>query len=417
MNILFINDNCNYNKANKYHFSITKSYYLAKSFVNLQYDNKIYFLDEENYIDDNNIIFINTIPDNLDVIIFIRETCIQMILEKYPKLIDYIYDKNCKIIVKSDSTSWFDNKQFKKYIRTTFNDYAKKWIYDNFDIIYCQTKELQKIGKQFFNNDPLNKILISDMAISIDNIHKEQYNNPYTLNHDYCVDNHVSLMENKALYPLLMTQSFIKQHNNTNCIHEFNNKKFIIIYIGRIKSTSILEIMKNMMDILGVNYELHIFPCSFIIPGFNSNKLSAKSGYCLQLLRDIYFTNSYNIIIHHPYQHIDGYKYLYYADCGLDFSQSRPENIKSIQGNAKLLDYASVDLPCVLETNINNSWLYTNENGILIKNIGTVNDYVNGVKMICEQSNKYKTKNDKIIYETWDIRAEQIYNDIKLLDI
>jgi len=440
MNILIINDLSDILTTNKTHFSDTKGLFLSESFANNDDVKCLYFLSKSNQqlyrnfilfnIDDLTKEFLNSIH----FILFIRESLIELILTKLPLIKNILDDQERHQIigVKSDSIEWIKNKALRKWIKKEYNiSDARNWLYQSFDIVYVQTPELLngdyvttgKCGKSFFIHDNKNKILISDMAIN-KLISNEQYSNPFTLNHDYCVD---KIVQNKAFFPLMYTKQII---NNYNCdIKDFNKNKKIIIYTGRIKidNGNILYLMRDIFLKLGNDYELHIYPGRFIIPDTIFGILSPKDKNHLQLLRDKIFCNCNNVIIHFPYKHEDRFKILNNANCGLDFSQSRPLNIKSIQGNAKLLEYAGVGLPCVIESNINNSWLIKHKkSGYIIDNsfcdLNFVDEYAKGIQYICNnsllQNKEQRFKNGEYIRNTqnWDIRATQIikdYNDKK----
>ena len=55
------------------------------------------------------------------------------------------------------------------------------------------------------------------------------------------------------------------------------------------------------MKKLGEEYELHVFPGTFQIPGTNISKYSSKYPHNLQLLRDSIFYDCPNVIIHFPF--------------------------------------------------------------------------------------------------------------------
>ena len=199
----------------------------------------------------------------------------------------------------------------------------------------------------------------------------------------------------------------------------FNRPKKIIIYTGRIKVNGgrIFIDMREIMEILGDDYELHIFPGSFVIPLEKSTVVcSAKNANHLVLLRDTIFKNSKNIIIHFPYEHDDKYKYLYHADCGIDFSDVRPKPTKSLAGHAKILEYCEMGLPIVCEDNINNiNLIRQGKNGIILPYLASNLEYANAIKRIIndEKIDREYCRNITVEKENWDCKAKELLDQIK----
>ena len=135
---------------------------------------------------------------------------------------------------------------------------------------------------------------------------------------------------------------------NPDKLIELTSKKRIkIIYMGRIKTDGgkIILMMRDIMEQLGDDYELHIFPGSFLLFNEQINKVesySANNSNHLEILRNKIFMESKNVFIHSPFNHKDIKKYLWNVDIGIDFSSSRPLNIKANAGNAKLLEYCYI---------------------------------------------------------------------------
>ena len=361
--------------------------------------------------------------ENIKYLILIRETNIFDIIDKSESLKDFLLNKKkqVKISIKGDSIDWITSKdyinKFKK-LNLKFIDF----VINTFDMICCQTDELAKDGlanlskmySQEISEQIAKKIFISRMGIP----NKSPLDNnilcPYDINHSYCVDNYRNLAENKAFLPLY----FIKPHiefTNKN-IKNFNKLKKIIIYTGRIKTDggNILYIMKDIMKKLGDEYELHIFPGRFVIPNFEVSVLSPKSGSNLQLLRDIVFFDTDNVIIHYPYEEQDKTKYLQYADIAIDFSPNRPNNNICSAGNAKLLEYCYYGLKVVCEKNIGNSKLVENgKNGILLEGIASVDSYVDSIKKL---SNETINRNFTINYmrdnHNWDLISKELFEKL-----
>ena len=394
MKIFIINDLNDILQKRVTHFSLDKGLHLGYGLANNNCE--VYFLTTAPSIEYNLIHFINIKDANLkflntmNLIIIVRETEIPNILEDYPVLTNIILDKNrkSKIMVKSDSVQWIIDKQFRKYIASKFNigshiKFTVKWINIHFDYICVQTNEFKKDALSY-KIDP-KKLIVLNMAIPHLKVNYDQLENPYDTQHTYCVNNSASLSNGKALIPLYY-------NNNPDKINEFNKERKIIVYTGRIKTDGgkIFYIMRDIMEkINSINddYELHIFPGSFIIPDYSEDignlKCSANNSNHLSLLREKIFENSKYIIIHSPYEHKDMYKYLHHAYCGIDFSDVRPKNSNSKAGHAKILEYCSVGLPIVCENNINNLFLVNNgKNGIILPYLASVEDYVNAIKNI-----------------------------------
>ena len=206
-----------------------------------------------------------------------REPVLKQAIEKIPSFKKLIFNKNRNqlIGVKSDSCKWI-------------NSYDKDFLKNNIDLIYVQTegfKKLESITIMKNDKDLIKKLHVSRMGIpnkmplSMDN------ENPYKKDHSYCVDNFKSLCDGRALLPLTLmshNRNFIKE----DIINNFNKKKTIIIYIGRIRTDGgkVLFLMKEIMQKLGDDYELHIFPGRFSLPNCKVSVFSPKWGINLQLL-------------------------------------------------------------------------------------------------------------------------------------
>jgi len=268
MRIFIINDLNDILKKRISHFSLDKGLFLGHGLA--KNNCQVYFLTTGKTEFLNNINFINILEahteflNTIDLIIIVREALIPELLENYTVFKQFLinHDKKTKIMVKSDSIQWILDKNFRKYVSKEFNTKAitscvVKWACNIFDYICVQTIEFKNDALQ--RNIPENKLVVLNMAISDEIINYENLTNPYTTNHDYCVKNYKNLDNNKALIPLYYL-------NNPEKITEFNKNKKIIVYMGRIKTDSgkILFTMKDIMNKLGNDYELHIFPGSFV---------------------------------------------------------------------------------------------------------------------------------------------------------
>ena len=293
------------------------------------------------------------------------------------------------------------------------------FVINTFDMICCQTEELARDGlvnlAKIYNKDISEKIskkiFISRMGVPSKSPLDINVINPYDINHSYCVDAFKNLGERKALTPL----HFIKPHIefNNKDIKNFNKQKKIIIYTGRIKTEGgkILYMMRDIMKKLGDDYELHIFPGRFVIPNFDVSVISPKNGSNIQLLRDIVFFNSDNVIIHYPFEDQDKTRYLQHANIAIDFSPNRPNDSPSSAGNAKLLEYCYYGLKVVCEKNIGNSYLVENgKNGILLDGIASVDQYVEAIKKIAITTiNREDSINYICVNHNWEIISKELF--------
>lgn len=425
MKIFIINNLDDINSNIVTHFSLDKGLYLAYGLYNC--NNDIYFLTSSSFSIENNIKFINIneadsdFLNSCDLIIIIREAEIENILENYPSLKNIFFNNSArkvKIMIKSDSIQWILNKSFRKYLSKELHINAsinsiRKWVNKNIDYICVQNKE--------FKNDAINngilstRIIESNMGVPKDIlINFGNYDNPYNINHSYCKLDYKKLKNGDALYPKYYQE-------NLNKLEEFNKKRYIIVYTGRIKTDNgkIIYLMKEIMDKLGEEYELHIFPGSFYLTiAGELIRCSARNINHLLMLRDTVFPDTKNVIIHYPFEHKHGQKYLYYADCGIDFSPSRPKDELSHAGNAKLLEYCSIGLPVVCETNINNSHLVRSaSNGILIDGIGTSDQYIDAIKILLTMKiNRRLSSEITVNNNNWDLRAVELITNLSKQD-
>ena len=330
--LLILNDIENFEKKSLIHYSLVKGIELAKEMTKL-IDTYLLTTDISKIFNDINLVNIDELTTeflnkNISIILFIREANIHLILDKCKYIKEEFLKDNRRIKfgIKSDTLGWANNAQFKEWIKTNYSFSHIKWIYSHFDIMYCQTEEVRKIGIPMFKNDPENKVRISDMGIPIELPSKDSFSNPYDIEHSYCVKTVGKLDNNKALFPLLLSNDNVDQE----ILNKFNQKKHILIYTGRIRTNNgnLLFTLKDIMDKLPDNFELHIFPGRFKIPGGELEGYSPKNSNHLIILRD-FFKDNINIIIHKPYDYYNRYQYLYYADIGLDFSSTRPLDIKT----------------------------------------------------------------------------------------
>jgi len=433
MKILVINDIANYHQQVKQHFSLTKGYYFASGLSKIP-NNQVYFLTTGETKKENQLTFLNDLEitfdfiKDLNLILLIRENNFIEILEKYPLIKQWIFNEhrseNQKLAIKSDSLSWVYSAHYLKVFREKFKQNFVEFVAKFFDILFVQTEEYKKysvdIIKQRFGdlvaNAILKKVFVSRMGVPNQLPFDFKLKNPYDLNHNYCLDNYYKLKPDLALHSLVYT---LKNRAHTKKkIDEYNKKKTIIIYMGRIKvdGGKILYLLRDIMKKLGNDFELHLFPGRFELPDVEIEVLSPKYMDNLQTLRDSMFYQNDNVIVHVPFDDETKTKWVQYADIGIDFCSSRPLNKRSEAGHAKVLEYCYYGLKVVCEKNICNSHLVENaNNGILIDNLGTVDDYVKAIKEIKERKIDQKLASEKTIEDSnWE-RISKEFNDFLLI--
>lgn len=429
MKILVINDIADYHKQIKQHFSLTKGYYFAKGLSKIN-SNQVYFFTTGNTSNDEKLTFINdkelteSFLLSINLILLIRENNFLEILEKYPLIKSWIFnearDNNHKLAIKSDSLSWVYSAF---YLKTFRNKYKMNWVEfvaKFFDILFVQTNEYKiystNVIEERFGKPVANviqkKVFVSRMGVPNQLPFDFSIKDPYSINHDYCLDNYYKLKPNLALHSFPFT--FKNRPHNTLNLEDYDKPKIKIIYMGRIKvdKGKILYLMRDIMKKLGDDYELHLFPGRFELPDCPIKVLSSKYMDNLQSLRDAIFYNSPNVIIHVPFSNEDKTKWVQYADIGIDFCSSRPINKRSEAGHAKILEFCYYGLKVVCEKNICNSHLVENaNNGILLKGVATADNYVQAIKEISKKSINQEEVSKKIIDDSnWDKITSEFYN-------
>lgn len=424
MKFLIINDFNDINDVKIRHFSLDKGHFMAKSLHG--FGHEVYFLTIKDDYEQNGIKYIHFVNintdfiDTIDYVMIVREPLFIEILNILPALKNKILipkklRKNPKIIVKSDSPIWFTNKVFIDNLYNFFGvtksrHCVKQWIVDHVDYICAQNEEFKR--NALFNGLPLESILVSNMGISNNIIDFDELINPYDIDHKYCVDKSSLLTFGKALWPHYYVEN--PEKKSEICV-----KKNIIVYTGRIKTNGgkVLFNMSNIMKELGDEYELHIFPGSFVIPSENdsSTSHSGKNTNSLNLLRDTIFKENKNIFVHYPYIHEEKYRYLHFADCGIDFSDIRPKNAIPLAGHAKILEYCESGLPVVCEENIQNLFLIKNgNNGIILPYMASDLEYAEAIKKIQTMNiDRQFCRNITVQNENWDIRAQELLNQLE----
>jgi glycosyltransferase involved in cell wall biosynthesis len=421
MHFLFINDFNDINQAIIRHFSLDKGHYLAKAIQSLGHT--VYFMTMNTKYEKNGI---NYVPiteiseDFLELfqyVIIVREPLFTSILEKIPSVKNYlavpkIFRNGPKFIIKSDSILWIRNKELGQRLSEIYLTpiAGKEWMIHHIDYICAQNELYLKTGLK--TGVPRQMMLLSSMSISNNSFDRELLIDPYLSDHSYCVTSGREMMEGKALLPL-----YYVNHPEERIL--FDRKKTILIYTGRIKTNKgrIFYDMRDIMDLLGEDFELHLFPGSFVIPTPDDKNLINRSGKdtnSLEMLRDQIFPDSRNIIIHFPYQHHDKYRYLNFADCGIDFSDVRPQNILGMAGHAKILEYCEMGLPVVCENNIQNLYLLVNgKNGIILPYRASANEYANAIREILSKPiDRAYCRAITMYNENWNRRAGEILDQL-----
>ncbi len=412
------------------HYSMDKGLNFARGLVNNNY--KVFFFTSGSCEEKYNISFINDsiltydFLININNVVFIREMVIIEILQKIniiAEIIDNRYfngiNDNLKIGVKSDSPIWVSSREYKVFTKNKYKISPTIWARKVFDFICIQSDSFINQAKDV--GIPDNKIIKSRMGVPSKltfNLDFNKLKNPYDYKHSYCVNNKKNLGPSKALLPLYYI-------NNPSELDKFNIPgKKIIIFTGRIKTDrgKILFIMKDIMEELGEDYELHIFPGSFFIPLDNNEiiECSARNGQHLVDLQNKIFPESKNVIIHYPYEHNDMYKYLFFADCGIDFSSARPSYEISIAGHAKLLEYSYLGLPIVCEKNVANINIVDVNNSILLEPNSNKDDYIKAIKKITEYKDynkRFNTSDITINNENWDLISKEFIKQLEKISL
>lgn len=390
-NILIINEITDHSSTSKNHFSLTKGENVAHYMAQIDKTN-VYFLTTGNEETKNNISYKKDLSlsfmKQLNIVLFIRETNIHTVLQKYPSVkqhLDNEYSKpikNTKVGIKGDSVAWINNKDLKKYIRETYNLDILEWGYKFFSIIYVQIQASIKPAMKLLKTDPLSKLKTSKMGVP------NEYFDISKIENKLDKTRYIEGIVHKpdvAFIPFKLLPAFRSQAVfDTPATLD---KPYKIIYTGRIKTDGgrIMFMMRDIMKKLGNDYQLHIFPGKFVVPDVEVRDYSPKNMIHLQFLRDHVFHPNENIFVHYPYEHDNRLNYLLYADVGLDFSPTRPSDNMCPYGNSKLLDYCYAGIPVVTESNVGNIHLvHEAKNGIILRDNATVDDYVTALKIACK---------------------------------
>jgi len=208
---------------------------------------------------------------------------------------------------------------------------------------------------------------------------------------DYCVDYWFDLKGGLAFRPLCFTEKHISRTSED--YSRFMEEKTKIVYTGRVKMDggNIFHLMRDIMLILGDDFELHLFPGSFYLPEVPISVFSSKFPVNVQLIRDRHFAECTNVIVHYPFESRDKDDVFASMDIGLDFSQARPNDTVSYMGNAKLLEYCYYGLKSVTEKNVYNSDIALESGGgIALPGIATAEDYADAIRTANERKLDWK---------------------------
>lgn len=411
---LIINELVNHRTPNRNHYSLTKAYNVANYMTSFA---SVLFLTTSEPETVNNIDFVNKLDkkiiDKIDNVLFIRETNIHIILEKFNDLKEALdaEDRKIKVGIKSDSLMWLKNKDLSKWVKNKYRKGVREWSYSFFDVLYVQIPASIEPAMKLLKSDDDKKLRTSKMGVPPIPVDFDKVDNKF--DDVLYVDTGRELKENSALKPLKKTryfQSLAKM--DTECTID---KPIKLIYTGRIKTDQgrIAVMMSKIMKQLGNDYQLHIFPGKFVIPDVEVRDYSPKNTYHLQFLRDNVFYNNDNVFIHYPFDHGSRLNYLCHVDIGLDFSPTRPLDSQSPYGNSKLLDYCYAGLPVVTEKNVGNIHLVKEaNNGIILRDNASVEDYVAAIKAVSKLDiDRKKVSEITIANNSWEDICKDIAED------
>lgn len=398
-NLLIISQLIDYLEGTLVHYSLSKGFNLGIGFSRLIKTHYLTTGPSCEYNLDNRQINLVNVSDltedylkGIDIILFAKEVEMFDILAQLDPLRNLVLSSNRKqkIVVKSDSLAWIDVRRDKaeKKIGIKAKEYFNKYV----DLAYVQTVELRNADcERFLKYDQRlwNKIFISPMGVN-NVLPEDNRPNPYLQ---------------------ILPKTFEKTER----------KKIVIFYCGRLMVRSVPQLMKEIMSKLGDDFILHIFPGSFCLPpeivGETEAKIKYSGKHHYNILCEKVFNDCKNILVHPPFGEKDKILYMSHADIAIDFSPSRPYNVKAAPGNAKLLEYCYCGMKVVGEENINNSHLVVNgKNGILLPGIATADEYVVAIKeLLTRDIDKKYAQLQTIKTNNWDTISEQILNDIKTL--
>lgn len=419
---LIIHEFEDFSNVSKLHFSSTKGFFVAQSLS--KYVDVSYLTTGKSEV--NGFVKLKNLDElrkndleSFDLIILTREHVFPTLISKFPEMMALMRNKNRKTIIlhKGDSFGWIKQKEF----RNSYYNLAKKTVFKDismlFDVICAQTEELANTSFSQLPKEVCekiqSKIFISRMGVPNEapNLAKPNSKVDFFANKmNYCVDDYPELTSGKALYPLCFTTQNKKETPEN--FEKFLEQKTRLIYMGRMKTDGgrIIDLMKKIMIELGDDFELHIFPGRFRLPGVPVSVFSPKSSKNLQLIRDRHFAECKNVIIHYPFESSKKSEILRCMDIGIDFCQFRPENKKSSMGNAKLLEYCYYGLKVVIDENINNSELVLDSKaGITLPDVPDAKIFAQAIREVNELDYDSKSiSNYTIKNHNWDLICKEL---------
>jgi len=386
------------------HFSSTKGFLFAEG-MGKHVESHYLTTGSSSEIDGVKLVNIEQIREEgvekYDLIVITREFVFPKLFDRVPEILELLLDEDRHPIIahKGDSFGWIKNNDFRRSFsektngKTVFREIGKM-----FDIICAQTDLLAEASmgglKEEVKELIKEKIFISRMGVPQRLPYSKRNKDDIQLFSDkksYCVDYWFDLKSGYALNPLCFSEKHVSRTSMNR--DKYLQDKIKIIYSGRIKIDDgrILYLMKDIMNNLGDDFELHIFPGSFFLPDVPISVFSSKFSVNVQLIRDRHFAECNNVIVHYPFESRDKDEIMASMDIGLDFSQARPADTKSSMGNAKLLEYCYYGLKTVTEKNVHNSSIALDSGGgIAISGIGSAEKYAESIRKLANMKVDWK---------------------------
>ena len=386
------------------HFSSTKGFLFAEGMAK-HIDSSYLTTGTSSTIDGVKLVNVEQLREGslreFDLIIITREYVFPQLFEVLPEIVELMMDEDRKTIIahKGDSFGWIKNNDFRRsFSEKTGGKTAFREIGKMFDIICAQTDLLAKTSMGSLSQEVRelieDKIFISRMGVPERLPYSGRDKDNIQIFDDkekFCVDYWFDLKEGFALNPVCFSEKHITRTKEDH--EKFLSKKIKIIYSGRIKidDGNVLYLMRDIMLLLGSDFELHIFPGSFILPNIPISRFSSKFPVNIQLIRDRHFAECSNVIVHYPFGAKDKDEVMASMDIGLDFSQARPADEVSSMGNAKLLEYCYYGLKTVTEKNVYNSSISTSSGGgMAISGIGSAEEYSKAIEKLAKMKSDWR---------------------------
>jgi glycosyltransferase involved in cell wall biosynthesis len=361
----------------KIHYSIYKSFGLAKGFSNLGHE--VFYVSRLQLDKIHNIQMMPyskidfELLESFDIIILGLDLAIEKVIDSIKPLKNLMDKKAAGIktktllVIKHATHNWISKSKF-----------SFDYIYKAADFFFCQEIGFMNSMKKV-NGDPQQKVFYSEMGT------------------EYVKDN-------------LKDAPFLKRKHN-------------LIYMGRMMhSPSKMPFLIDVMNNFSEEYHLNILPGSFAKPpemldklNLNGkNKFGPEVSDNLQWLKK-YFSKSKNITVHKPVSWGEHWNYLINSDLGIDLSPSWSKN-KSSAGNAKLLEYLTVGLPVITEISTGNTDLIKKANaGIIVENICNIREYTDAIKVISKrQFDKENISKITIKNNSWNLRAQDMLKNMRI---